>query len=164
MSDAVTGDPFRALGLPPSGALSDEDVRSAWRRIAVTTHPDREDGGDLARFSAAAAAYEVLRTPYGRGEALADLAATGANGHARGEGRQRPRRRTGGAHRAVKRPAEAGQPGGIGPGTAVRVAVAAVAAVAVAAVLGWTPAAIGLLVGALTAIGWAWWRWSGLDR
>ena len=48
-------------------------MRAAWRRIAAATHPDRDDGGDPARFGAAAAAYETLRTSFGRGEALADL-------------------------------------------------------------------------------------------
>ena len=48
-------------------------MHAAWRRIASATHPDREDGGDPERFAAAAAAYTVLRTRFGRGEALADL-------------------------------------------------------------------------------------------
>jgi hypothetical protein len=65
--------PFRILGLPTRADLSDDDVRAAWRRIASATHPDRADGGDSARFAAAAAAYEALRTTYGRGEAYADL-------------------------------------------------------------------------------------------
>ena len=42
-------------------------------RVAAATHPDRADGGDPARFAAAAAAYTELRTRYGRGEAYADL-------------------------------------------------------------------------------------------
>lgn len=72
--DAEVGDdPFGLLGLAPRPGLSDDDVRGAWRRIAAATHPDREDGGDPARFGAAAGAYVVLRTEFGRGEALADL-------------------------------------------------------------------------------------------
>jgi curved DNA-binding protein CbpA len=67
-------DPFAALGLPPRADLTDDDVRAAWRRIATATHPDRADGGDPGRFAVAAAAYTVLRTRSGRGEALADLA------------------------------------------------------------------------------------------
>lgn len=67
-------DPFALLGLPPRADLTDDDVRAAWRRIATATHPDRADGGDPGRFAVAAAAYTVLRTRSGRGEALADLA------------------------------------------------------------------------------------------
>ena len=75
MSDLASGaDPFAALGLPPRADLTDDDVRAAWRRIATATHPDRADGGDPGRFAVAAAAYTVLRTRSGRGEALADLA------------------------------------------------------------------------------------------
>jgi curved DNA-binding protein CbpA len=61
-------------GLNPSPDLTDQDVHAAWRRAASDTHPDREDGGDPARFAAAAAAYTALRTRSARGEALADLA------------------------------------------------------------------------------------------
>jgi curved DNA-binding protein CbpA len=67
-------DLFAVLGLPAEPGLTDDDVRAAWRRIATATHPDRADGGDPARFAEAAAAYTVLRTRFGRGEALADLA------------------------------------------------------------------------------------------
>jgi curved DNA-binding protein CbpA len=66
-------DPFAALGLPPSADLTDQQVREAWHAIATATHPDRPDGGDPARYTAASAAYQELRTPFGRGEALADL-------------------------------------------------------------------------------------------
>ena len=66
-------DPFAALGLPAQPGLTDDEVRSAWRRAAAATHPDRADGGDPGRFAVAAAAYTVLRTRSGRGEALADL-------------------------------------------------------------------------------------------
>jgi curved DNA-binding protein CbpA len=68
----VTG-PFGVLGLEPRADLSDAEVHAAWRRIASATHPDREDGGDPRRFAEAAAAYTVLRTRSGRGEALADV-------------------------------------------------------------------------------------------
>ena len=71
----MTAGPFAALGLPARPDLTDDDIRAAWRRIAATTHPDRADGGDPARFAAAAAAYTELRTRYGRGEAYADLIA-----------------------------------------------------------------------------------------
>ena len=66
-------DPFEALGLPARPDLTDEQVRAAWRAIAAATHPDRADGGDLARYTAASAAYAELRTPWGRSEAYADL-------------------------------------------------------------------------------------------
>ena len=66
--------PFAALGLPERPDLTDEQVRAAWRKIAAATHPDRADGGDLAAYTAASAAYAELRTPWGRSEAYADLA------------------------------------------------------------------------------------------
>jgi len=72
--------PFAALGLPAAPGITDEQVRAAWRAAAARTHPDREDGGDTAAYTAAATAYAQLRTPGGRSEALADLAATA--GHA----------------------------------------------------------------------------------
>jgi hypothetical protein len=65
--------PFAALGLPASPALTDEQVRAAWRMIAAATHPDRGDGGNPPAYAAAAAAYQQLRTGWGRSEALADL-------------------------------------------------------------------------------------------
>lgn len=65
--------PFDALGLPARPDLTDEQVRAAWRAIAAATHPDRRDGGDVARYTKATAAYAVLRTPWGRSEAFADL-------------------------------------------------------------------------------------------
>ena len=69
----MTPDPYEALGLPARPDLDDETVRAAWRAIAAATHPDRPDGGDLARYTAASAAYAELRTPWGRSEAYADL-------------------------------------------------------------------------------------------
>jgi hypothetical protein len=72
---AMPAGPFAALGLPARPDLTDEQVRAAWRVIATATHPDRPDGGDPARYAAASAAYALLRTPWGRSEAYADLAA-----------------------------------------------------------------------------------------
>jgi hypothetical protein len=66
--------PFAALGLPTGPALSDEQVRDAWRAAAAATHPDRADGGNPPAYTAAQAAYAQLRTAWGRSEALADLA------------------------------------------------------------------------------------------
>lgn len=145
-------DPFAVLGLPARRDLTDEDVRAAWRRIAAVTHPDLEDGGDPARFSAAAAAYDTLRTSFGRGESLADLGLGGTPGAPR-------RLRRPGTHRATG--ARSAPPTGLsryvgyvgwagsGRGTASRIAGAVVAMLAVA-VAGWTPATIALLVGTAT--------------
>jgi curved DNA-binding protein CbpA len=124
-------DPFRVLGLPPHAGLSDDDVRAAWRRIAAATHPDREDGGDPARFGAAAAAYAALRTGYDRGEALADL---GPRIRPAVHGRERAR----------------GRPGGRPGVLAVRVLAAAAVSAGAFAVAGWAPASLGVLAGALT--------------
>ena len=74
MNPASRADPFSTLGLPARPGLTDDEVRAAWRRIAAASHPDRADGGDPARFAAAAAAYTALRTAFGRSEGLADLA------------------------------------------------------------------------------------------
>ena len=45
------------LGLHPEA--SQEEVRAAWRRIALTTHPDH--GGDRQAFELARDAYRRLR-------------------------------------------------------------------------------------------------------
>jgi hypothetical protein len=70
----VSTNPFAALGLPARNDLTNEQVRAAWRKIAAATHPDRRDGGDIARYTAAASAYAQLRTDWGRSEAYADQA------------------------------------------------------------------------------------------
>jgi hypothetical protein len=67
--------PFTVLGLPTDPDLTDEQVRAAWRAIAAATHPDRPDGGNVTRYTAAANAYAQLRTAWGRSEAYADLTA-----------------------------------------------------------------------------------------
>jgi hypothetical protein len=74
----VSTDPFAALGLPARNDLTNEQVRAAWREIAAATHPDRPDGGDIARYTAAASAYAQLRTQWGRSEAYADQAEAAA--------------------------------------------------------------------------------------
>ncbi len=71
---STNANPFEALGLPARRDLTDEQVREAWRAIAAATHPDRADGGDLSRYTAASAAFAELRTPWSRSEAWADLA------------------------------------------------------------------------------------------
>ena len=93
-------DPFSALGLPARADLTDDDVRSAWRRIAAATHPDRADGGDPGRFALAAAAYTMLQTRSGRGEALADLGSSSPR-----TGRPRPAQDRSGRPPAQDRPA-----------------------------------------------------------
>jgi hypothetical protein len=65
--------PFAVLGLPEWPDLDDETVIAAWHAIATATHPDREGGGDLARYTQACAAFHELSTPWGRSEAYADL-------------------------------------------------------------------------------------------
>jgi curved DNA-binding protein CbpA len=117
-------DPFAILGLAARPDLTDDDVRAAWRRIAAAVHPDRADGGDPARFSAAAAAYTTLRTLDGRREALADLAAA-----PRGSSRFRR-----------------GRPAVL----VLRTAVAAGVSAAALAVAGPQPASFALIAGALT--------------
>jgi curved DNA-binding protein CbpA len=112
--------------LPATGEATDDDARAAWRRIAAATHPDRDDGGDPARFAAAAAAYATLRTSYDRGEALADL-------------------RTPVHH--------ARHFGNVGLGLmplGARVAVAAAVSAGAVLAAGWSPGAFGVLAGAAT--------------
>jgi hypothetical protein len=149
-------DPFAALGVPARADLSDEDVRAAWKRIAAATHPDREDGGDAARYATAAAAYDTLRTSFGRGEALADLGLAGAGPRAAG---YRPpfRRQARHARRSEKRGRGVGTRVGVGNGIGgprrrlvLRAAAAVVVTAAAVLAAGWTPAAVGVLVGALT--------------
>ena len=150
-------DPFAVLGLPPRRDLTDEDVRAAWRRIAAVTHPDLAEGGDPSRYSAAAAAYDTLRTSFGRGEALADLGLAGPPPDS-----ARAQRR--GGHRKGVRAGQApsswrGMPRvSISRRTALDAGIVAVAASAVALVR-WTPASVALLVGAATWLLTEWGRW-----
>lgn len=177
MGPARGGDPFSALGLPARADLTDDDVRSAWRRVATATHPDRADGGDPGRFAAAAAAYTTLRTRSGRGEALADLASPSPGprpAHPRpahpgpahpgpahpGPARPRP------ARPRVPLPGRAQAPVSLAPpGTArlpsrirrgrparlaVRVLAAAAVSAVVAAVAGFQPATPALITGVVT--------------
>ncbi len=136
--------PFDALLLSASGELTDDDVRSAWRRIAAATHPDRADGGNPPAFAAAAEAYTLLRTAAGRAEALGDL-------HEPGGGSM-----PGGPVSHQKWLASAAATAGwrVRQGRPARLAVRLLAAgaagtVAVLAV-GWQPASAAVITGALT--------------
>jgi len=149
--------PFAVLGLPARADLTDDDVRAAWRRLAAATHPDRADGGDPDRFAAAAAAYTMLRTRSGRGEALADLTAPTPP-----PGQPRPHRPAGvpdpgprpAARGPVPGPRAAGLVGRIRRGRParllLRVAIAAAVSAGAAAVAGSQPATPALIVGAVT--------------
>ena len=176
MRPARQADPFSVLGLPAGPGLTDDEVRAAWRRIAAATHPDRADGGDAARFAAAAAAYTAIRTGFGRAEALADLdrpagprgwrpgqvpglsrfrSARGARRAAAGPRRWRP---AADGERRRRRPAAGltagrfwsrvrrGRPARL----ALRIAAVAAVSVAVALVAGSRPATPALIAGALT--------------
>ena len=167
MRAARQTDPFTVLGLPARAGLSDDEVRAAWRRIAAAAHPDRTDGGDAARFAAAAAAYTTLRTSFGRAEALADLARPAGPGRGRaGSGRwrwapgwawRRPRPTADGERRRG-RPAAGllagrwwarvrrGRPARL----ALRIAAAAAVSIGVALVAGARPATPALITGVLT--------------
>jgi DnaJ domain len=167
MTAARQADPFTVLGLPTRAGLSDDEVRAAWRRIAAATHPDRTDGGDAARFAAAAAAYTVLRTNFGRAEALANLArpaGPGRRGAGPGRwpsaphwGRRRPRPAAGGERRR-ERPGAGllagrwwarvrhGRPARL----ALRIAAAAAVSIGVALIAGARPATPALITGVLT--------------
>jgi curved DNA-binding protein CbpA len=171
----VSAGPFAALGLPPRPDLTDDDIRAAWRRIAAATHPDRADGGDPARFAAAAAAYTELRTRYGRGEAYADLTTrTGPATRTRprpGPARPAPSRQTAAPPRSTAAPrrdtatARHDTAAGRRPTATrlisrvrrgrpallwLRIAIAAAISAAAFALVGMQPAAGGLTAGALT--------------
>jgi curved DNA-binding protein CbpA len=137
--------PFQPLGLPARPDLTDDDVRAAWRRVAAATHPDRADRGDPAAFAAAAAAYTLLRTATGRGEALADLADLT-------DGRAPGHRVPGGKDRLARATVAAGSR--IRFGRPLRLAVRLLAAVAAGALavagVGWQPASFAVITGALT--------------
>jgi curved DNA-binding protein CbpA len=154
-----------ALGLAARADLTDDDVRAAWRRLATATHPDRADGGDPARFAAAAAAYTVLRTRSGRGEALADLAEGGRPPSRRGRGggdagrparqaptgsysptRQHAARQHGLAGARLAQRVRGGRPGRL----LLRVLIAVAVGAGVAAVTGLQPATPALWIGAAT--------------
>jgi hypothetical protein len=166
-------DPFALLGLPTRPGLADDDVRAAWRRIAAATHPDREDGGDPARFGAAAGAYVMLRTEFGRGEALADLGLSAApdpgGRHAHRGGRPPDGSARGGRHRAGREPSadrRSRPPARLRPpavrlprltwqnrrpgGLALRAACAAAVGVVAVVISGWSPGVVGVLAGMLT--------------
>ncbi len=137
--------PFDALGLDAGHEVSDDDVRSAWRRVAAATHPDRADGGSPAAFAAAAAAYTALRTAAGRREVLADLRDPASG---RGASDPVPVRKlplTRAAAEATWR---------VGHGRPWRLAARLLAAVAVSALavaaVGWQPASAAIVTGALT--------------
>jgi hypothetical protein len=138
MTRQPPADPFRVLGLEPLPDLTDDEVHAAWRRTASATHPDREDGGDPERFTEAAAAYTALRTRFGRGEILADLA-TG-----------QPLARTGGWRRVLARVSGSRVARGRPAGLALRILVAVAAGTASVIAAGPHPAAPALVTGVAT--------------
>jgi len=62
-------DYYRILGLEPGAG--DEEVRRAYRDLALKHHPDRQ-GGDTCRFQEVQEAYEVLSDPRRRDRYLRD--------------------------------------------------------------------------------------------
>lgn len=58
---------LKSLGLDPEASATAEDVRAAWRRMALETHPDRPNGSPEA-FTRARTAYTLLRRSFEAGE------------------------------------------------------------------------------------------------
>jgi curved DNA-binding protein CbpA len=138
-------DPFDILSLRADADLTDDDVRSAWRRVAAATHPDRADGGDPAAFAAAAAAYTALRTAAGRREVAADRRER-ASGWLAGDPVPAQNTPLTGLAADAARQIRHGRPARL---AARLVATVAAGALAVTAV-GWQPASIAIITGALT--------------
>jgi hypothetical protein len=141
----TTPDPFTALGLPARPDLSDEQVRAAWRAIATATHPDRPDGGNPARYTAASAAYATMRTAWGRSEAYADLAAATLTGRVVPSTARAARTRPGRRRAVALMPARIlhGRPARL----ALRVAAAVVLAILATRTGAGTPATAGVIIG-----------------
>ena len=139
---ALAADPFAVLGLDSGADVTDDEVRAVWRRIAAATHPDRADGGDPARFAAAAAAYTDLRTRFGRGEARAALGQAGVRPRAGLRPRAAVRAGRGGAAVPVASRRHAW--------LALRVITAAMVAAVAIVVSGRDPAGPALAAGAAT--------------
>src|ERR1051325_2853998 len=57
---------YAVLGVPRTA--SDDDIKKAYRKLALTYHPDRNNGSKEAeeRFKAISEAYDVLRDPQKR--------------------------------------------------------------------------------------------------
>jgi DnaJ domain len=138
-------DPFDILGLRSDADLTDDDVRSAWRRVAAATHPDRGDGGDPAAFAAAALAYTALRTAAGRREVVADRREP-ASGRLASHPVPAQNAPLAAIAARATRQLRHGRPVRL---AARLLATAAVGALAVAAV-GWQPASVAIIAGAVT--------------
>lgn len=102
-------DPYRALGLAPGASLN--EIRSAYRRLAKTYHPDAAGDRALPRFLAVQAAYERLVDGEGRLRAPRVGPAGSASREAWRAGRSG---RAGTSRRA--RPEDGARPGGRRPG------------------------------------------------
>lgn len=55
---------YQALNIPPNS--SPDEIKSAFRKLAMTHHPDR--GGDAVLFDAVQSAYSTLSDPVKRME------------------------------------------------------------------------------------------------
>lgn len=69
--------PFALLGLPKRPLLSEEEIGSAYRKLAGKLHPD-QPGGDETRFKELGKAAEMLRNPSSRLRSLMEEASASA--------------------------------------------------------------------------------------
>ena len=62
---ATKRDYYEILGVPKNAA--EEEIKKAYRKLAMKYHPDRQQGGEdkaaEAKFKEAKEAYEMLSTP-----------------------------------------------------------------------------------------------------
>lgn len=62
--DELKGDHYNVLGVAEFGFMaSDEQIKNAYKRLVVETHPDKIKGGDDKKFKAVQKAYEILSDP-----------------------------------------------------------------------------------------------------
>jgi len=65
-------DPFKTLSLPKSPYLSEEEIGTAYRKLAGELHPDQA-GGDASRFKELGEAVAIIRDPARRLRSLAGV-------------------------------------------------------------------------------------------